>query len=85
MKTKFKILIIFVGVSALVFLYHEVYQQILHYETWGNNEHWYFHPAGHKVECEVRLFQSPGNCVAIDENGNIVDTKTELGNWRNAK
>ena len=61
------------------------YIQYTHYETWGNNEHWYYHPDGYDVECEIRLFQSPSPCNAIDENGIIVDTKTGLGNWNGIK
>jgi len=59
--------------------------QYTHYETAGNNEHWYYHPDGYTVECEVRLYQIPGECWAIDENGNIVDTKTTMGNWMSNK
>jgi len=62
-----------------------VYIHYAHYETWANNEQYYFHPDGYNVECEIRLFQSPSPCNAIDENGIIVDTKTGIGNWNGVK
>ncbi len=55
--------------------------KITHYETWMNNENWYYHPLGYNVECEFRLFGNPSPCIAIDENGNIVATKTGMLNW----
>lgn len=85
MKIKSLIIIGIITILATLFLYHEIYQQITHYETWGNNEHWYYHPDGYDVECEIRLFQSPSPCNAIDENGITVDTKTKLGNWKGVK
>jgi hypothetical protein len=72
-------IILFSGFLYLSFI------QYAHYETWGNNEHWYYHPDGYKVECEMRLFQTPGHCKAVDENEIIVDTKTGLGNWIGVK
>lgn len=83
MKSRFLIIgIIVILVGGFIYLF---YMQYTHYETWGNNEHWYYHPDGYKVECEIRLFQSPGQCKAIDEYGNIVDTKTGLRNWNGVK
>ena len=81
MKTRLLIIIGIAVIFAVLFSYHEIYQQITHYKTWGNNEMWYYHSDGYDVECEMRLFQSPGPCKAIDENGITVDTKTGLGNW----
>jgi len=83
MKTKLLIIIgiITITVILVVGFTFLTYFQYTHYKTVGNNEHWYYHPDGYDVECEVRLYQNPGECKAIDENGNIVDTKTTLGNW----
>ena len=80
MKTIFLIIvgIIVILISGFIYL---SYIQYTHYETWGNNEMWYYHPDGYDVECELRIFQSPGQCRAIDENGIVVDSKTKLGNW----
>lgn len=55
---------------------------IFHYETQGNNEHWYYHPAGYKVECQKQMFDTPGDCIAVNEHGTIVATKTDMGNWK---
>jgi len=80
MKTRYKILIIF-GMIFLVLFASFVILKITFYETWMNNEYWYDHPKGYDVECEFRLFGNPGLCIAINEDGNTVDTKTEMGNW----
>ena len=72
----------FSSIIIAVFVFF-TYMQYAHYETWANNELWYFHSDGYVVECEFRLFQSPGMCNAFDEHGNIVDTKTGMGNWKN--
>jgi len=80
MKTR---LLMIIGITVILvggFVYLS-YIQYTHYETWANNEHWYYHPDGYTVECEIRLFQYPSPCKAIDEYGNIVDTKTGLVNW----
>ena len=84
MKTRLLIIIpiIILLVSGFAYLLHFQYA---HYKTWGNNEMWYYHSDGYDVECEMRLFQSPGSCKAIDENGITVDTKTRLGNWTGVK
>jgi len=83
MKTRLLIIIVFaILVVGFTFL---TYHQYTHYKTWGNNEMWYYHSDGYTVECEVRLYQNPGECKAIDENGNIVDAKTTLGNWMSNK
>ena len=81
MKIKLLIIIVILIVGFTFWSYI----QYTHYETWGNNEHWYYHPDGYDVECEIRLFQSPSPCNAIDEHGNVVDTKTGLGNWNGIK
>lgn len=84
MKSRFLIII---GITIILvggFAYLS-YIKYTHYETWGNNEHWYNHPDGYNVECEIHLFQTPGQCNAIDENGIIVDTKTGLGDWSGIK
>ena len=84
MKTRLLIFSIIVVILIIGFTFWS-YIQYTHYETWGNNEHWYYHPDGYVVECEIRLFQSPGLCYAVDEYGTIVDTKTGLGNWNGVK
>ncbi len=81
MRTRLLILIMilvggFIGLSFL---------NLTLYKTWANNEHWYYHPDGYFVTCEIILFQSPGVCAALDENGVIVDSKTGIGNWENRK
>jgi hypothetical protein len=85
-KIRTKLLII-VGITVILvsgFIYLS-YIQYTHYKTWGNNEMWHYHPDGYDVECEIRLFQSPGPCKVVDENGYVVDTKTGLGNWTGIK
>ncbi|MCV0367680.1 MAG: hypothetical protein K5798_10525 [Nitrosopumilus sp.] len=82
MKTRLLIIVGLILVSGFAYV---LYFQYAHYETLGNNEMWYYHPDGYDVECEVRFFQSPGQCTAIDENNIIVDTKTKLGNWHGVK
>ena len=65
MKTR---LLIIIGILSAIIIggfAYLTYVQYTRYKTWGNNEHWYHHPDGHKVECEMRLFQSPGMCVAL--------------------
>jgi len=83
MKTR--LLIIGTIVFLVIGFAYLLYFQYTHYETLGNNEHWYYHPDGYDVECEMQLFQSPGSCKAIDENGIIVDAKTKLENWNGVK
>lgn len=88
MKTIYKIVIIFAFIILLILLaisifMHFMHSYVSHYETLGNNEHWYYHPAGYKVECKKRMFDTPGECLAIDEYGVVVATKTKLGNWQN--
>lgn len=83
MKTMF--LIIGITILLVVGFAYLLHFQYTHYKTLGNNEMWYYHPDGYKVECEIRLFQTPSQCKAIDENGIIVDTKTELGDWNGVK
>ena len=65
-----------------VFMHH-MHSYIHHYESTEDNVFWYHHPAGYKVECEKRMFDTPGNCTAIDNHGTIVATKTEMQNWQN--
>jgi len=84
MKTRLLVIIVIAVILVSGFIYLS-YIQYTHYKTWGNNELWYYHPDGYKVECEIRFFQSPGQCTAIDENGIIVDVKTGLGNWNGVK
>lgn len=83
MNTRFLIIgITILLVGGFAYLLHFQYA---HYKTWGNNEIWHYHPDGYSVECEIRPFQTPGTCSAIDKNGVIVDTKTGLGNWNGVK
>ena len=76
MKTRLLIIIGIIVILIIGFTFWS-YIKYTHYETWGNNEHWYYHPDGYNVECEIRLFQSPGLCNAIDEYGTVVDTKLD--------
>jgi len=80
MKTRYKILLIF-GIMFLILFASFVILKITFYETWMNNDHYFYHPKGYKVECEFVLFGYPGSCIALDENGNMVDTKTDMCNW----
>ena len=85
MKTRLLIILAIISVIIVGGFSYFTYVQYTHYKTWANNEHWYHHPDGYDVECEIRLFQSPGICVAFNANGTIVDFKTGLGDWENAR
>jgi len=88
MKTRYKIIIVLAFVILLLLLAASILMLIIdryfaHYETWGENEVWYYHPAGYQVDCQKRMFGPPGPCQAKDEHGVVVATKTEMWIWEN--
>jgi len=80
MKDRYQVLLIF-AILFLILAVSAVILNIVLYKTWANNEHYFFHPAGYEIECEFHLFGTPGPCKAIGENGDVIATKTEIGNW----
>jgi len=81
MKTRYKILLIF-GIILILLFASFVILKITFYETWSNNDHYFYHPQGYEVECEFVLFEIPSVCVAIWD-GKIIDTKTWFSDWQN--
>ena len=81
MKTRYKILLIF-GIILILLFASFVILKITFYETWGNNDHYFYHPQGYEVECEFVLYGHPGSCIALNENGRAIEAKTGVSNWK---
>lgn len=67
---------------SLILFVSFVFLKITFYKTWGNNDHYFYHPKGYQVECEFKLFGYPDMCTAIDEYGHIRAISTGIGHWK---